>query len=290
MNYNFGPHTTPALIRRLIGATGAITLLSSFTNGIIQYLFKTSGPQEWLSLSWWGMENSYLWQPLTHLFVQSGELSILFFFVLAFNLYILWVMGSDLVERVGSSSFLGFYILTGVGSGLITLLLMPLFGQYTMIAGPSSVIWALLLIWAFLNPERELLLFFLLPVKAIWLVLGLLGVVLLIALSHLDFITFFWTISGVFLGYLYALIAWGVHNPFPHFYRFELATLRLFNRLKPKKSTNPSKIFHLRKEENLGDDAFIDSMLEKISKKGKSSLTSSERKRMDAISKKKQGR
>lgn len=285
-----GPDFTPPIIKKLILWTTVITLISAFTTGFFQYLFKLPGPQELLSLSWWGFDNWFLWQPLTYLFVQEGEgITFSSLFYLAFNMYFLWIMGTELAERVGSRSFLRFYFICGIASGLIALLFMPIFNQYRVLAGPTSAILAVMTVWAFLNPERELLFFFLIPVKALWLILFALLAIFLVSLSNFDMISLIWFLSAPLIGYFYALIAWGIHSPFASLYKFELAVVRQFQRFKSKKPTQPHKIFSIKTGESEKDDeAFIDAMLEKISKKGEGSLTSSERKQMDQISKKKQ--
>jgi len=296
--FRLGPEFTPQAVKKLILYTCMISLGSAITNAFFSLLFDIPGPQEWFSLSWWGIHHHLYWQPLTFLFVHPmdyGGVSLSYLVMLLFNMYILWVMGSDIALRVGSKPFLRLYFLSGVVAGIISLLLMPLLGQYSVLAGPTPAILGLLTVWSFLHPEQELLLFFLIPIKAKWLALGILGGILVINLSSLNFINFIFYTSGALIGYFYALIAWGVHSPFPFLYRIELATIRLSQKIKKtvfgflpkKKGANNSKIVDIKTAEPDNDDLFIDSMLEKISKYGESSLSWKERDRMKNISKKK---
>ncbi len=292
-SFRLGPEFTPASVRKLIIYTLCLSLGSAFFNPFFTQLFGIPGPQEWLSLSWWGMDRYLLWQPLTYLFVHPfrGGIGFSYFIGLIFNMYILWVMGSDICQRVNEKSFTRFYLICGVLSGLAALLLMPVIGQFAVLAGPTSSIIAILIIWAFLNPEQELLLLFLFPVKAKWLSLGIVGVALLVSMSNFQLVYFFLYLFGAIFGYLYGLIAWGVHSPFSFLYKTELAIIRasqkVRSRLPRKKGSAKSKVINIKTGEPDDDDAFIDAMLEKISRYGENSLSYSERKRMKKISEKK---
>lgn len=293
-SFRLGPEFTPAAVRKLMIYTLCMSIGSVFFNPFFTQIFGIPGPQEWFSLSWWGLQHYLLWQPFTYLFIHPigyGGIGFSYFIGLIFNLYILWVMGSEICQRINEKSFTRFYLICGFISGIATLFFMPFIGQYAVLTGPVSSIIAILIIWAFLNPEQELLLFFLLPVKAKWLSLGILGVALLVSISGLQFISFFHYFFGAVSGYLYGLIIWGIHSPFPFMYKTELAIIRASQKVRQqilrKKSTSKSKVVNIQTGEPDDDEAFVDSILEKISKYGESSLSFSERKRMKAISEKK---
>jgi membrane associated rhomboid family serine protease len=291
-----GPEFTPPSIRKLIALTLFMSLGSALSNAFFTELLGMSGPQRWLSLSWWGIERYMVWQPLSFLFVHPlgyTGVGFYYFISLLFNTYLLWVMGSDICMRVSEKSFVRLYLASGVAAGLITLLAASLIGQPPLISGATPAVLGILTVWSFLHPEQELLLFFLLPVKAKWLALGIVGFMLLSAFSSLQFLSFTLNFSGVAIAYLYALIAWGIHSPFTPFYRIELALIRFSQKIRrafsflipDKKSTQKtSKVVNIRTGEPTDDDAFIDKMLEKISKYGENSLSWSEKKRMDKIS------
>jgi membrane associated rhomboid family serine protease len=293
--YRIGPEFTPTAVKKLLILTLCFSLGSAFLNPFFSELMHIPGPQEWFSLSWWGMDRYLLWQPLSYLFIHPiarGGIGFSYFISLIFHLYILWVMGSDICQKVSEKAFTRLYLTTGVTSGLITLFLMPLIGQYAVLAGPTASIIGLLICWAFLHPEQELLLFFLFPVKAKWLALGITGIAMLLSVSNLQFIYFFLYLPGALIGYLYALVGWGVHSPFPTLYKPEWALIRFSQKLKSflPKGKNPSKkgkIVSIKTGEPDDDEAFVDAMLEKISRYGEGSLTFSERKRMKSISERK---
>lgn len=293
--FRLGPEYTPSTVKKLLIYTVCFSLGSAFLNPFFTDLLELPGPQEWFSLSWWGIHHYLFWQPLTYLFVhpinQSG-IGFSYLINLFFHLYILWIMGSDICQRINEKAFAKLYITCGILSGLATLFLMPVFGQYAVLAGPTSAILSLLICWAFLNPEQEILLFFLFPVKAKWLALGITGIALLSSISNLQFTYLFLYFTGSLFGYLYALIAWGVHSPFSSIYKPELTVIRISQKIRSylptrNKTSKKGKIVNIKTGEPDNDEAFIDAMLEKISKFGESSLSFSERKRMNKISKQK---
>lgn len=290
---------TPPIIAKLVWTTCLISLISAAISPLFHTLFEITGPQEWLSLSWWGISHYFLWQPISFLFVQTtsfGTISFSFLLTLVFNMSLLWIMGTDLTHLVGSRPFLRFYLISGLLSGLFALLFMPLFGQYPFLGESTPAILALLTAWTLSQPERELLFFFLIPLKAKWLTLGIIASFLLISISELNGVHFILYLSAPLIGYLYALLAWGFHSPFPSFHSYELKGTHFFqkwkNRFSPSKTkssrTSSHKVLNMHPEKWENDEAFIDAMLEKISKKGESSLTWLEKEKMKKISQKKQ--
>ena len=214
---SWNPTSTPKALIYLLSCLAVISLTSSLIDGIFVYYFEMTGPQALLSLSWEGLKQGYLWQPLSSLFVLSSGnagLSLSFFLELFFDLYIIWIMGGTLIDRLGSAAFFRFYFICGILTGLLTLACMPLVHQYISLAGPTAAVIGIITVWTMLHPESELLLFFMFPVKAKWLFSGLFGIFLLINLSHLSFIGTVFNILSVLIAYIYATAAWGLHSPF----------------------------------------------------------------------------
>jgi len=290
------PGASPRALNVLIIVTACVNIFSALTDRLFNWLFSAPGPQDWFSLSWWGMTHSYIWQPISYLFVQhSGFQGITFFYLIAlfFNLYILWILGSIVCEKIGTGPFLRFYFVTGAIAGLLTLSVMPLVGSYISLAGPTASLLGLLVIWTLFNPETELLLFFLFPVKVKWLTTAIVGITALITLSQLDLIHFVFYLSGAACGYFYVLLAWNLDGPFPFTHPFDhlinkigIRFRRLTSRFRKKKGTD--KVVDIKTGRPLDDDDhFVDEMLKKISRYGEASLSWSEKRRLDEISKKK---
>jgi membrane associated rhomboid family serine protease len=304
VSYGWGPNTTPKALQYLIGTIAIISILSAFIDGFFVYFLNMSGPQALLSLSWNGLRQWYIWQPLSYLFVLSSGnagLSFLFFLQLLFDLYILWIMGSTLIERIGTGRFLRFFYISGILTGLLTLLSMPSLNQYMELAGPTAPIIGMMAIWTFLHPESELLFFFLIPMKAKWFFAGFFGITFLIQLSQFNLIGALFQTISLITGYLYATTIWELSTPFTFtqladrfFIRLGIKCRGLLNRTRAHQTPiadTSSKIFDFHTgTPMLDDDAFMDQILDKISQKGEKSLTWSERSRMRKISNKKSRR
>lgn len=285
-DFSIGPEFTPPTIQSLIIATCSISIAATIGTTVLFQLLAIIGPEFWLSLSWQGLKNYYVWQPVTYLFVQYTStygFSFSYFINLLFQMYLLWVIGSQVLDRIGRSAFLRLYFISGILAGLITVSIMAISGYYDILSGPFPSILAIMVIWTLMYPEQEILLFFLIPVKAKWLILGFIGVLMLVSIPA-DFLMFILYFFSCLIGYLYGIIAWGLKSPFPVFRPFEglvLKCVSIFSKKEPKVldiSTGEPK---------LDDDRFVDAMLEKISKKGEHSLSWQERQRMKTISERK---
>ncbi len=105
-----------------------------------------------------------LWQPITYLFLHGN------FWHLLFNMLGLWWFGTDLERFWGAKRFLRFYFFTGVGGALAAIAMAP--EAFTITVGASGAIFGVLVGYAILFPNREIYLYFVLPVKAKYLVTG----------------------------------------------------------------------------------------------------------------------
>lgn len=303
MNYttlsSWGPEKTPSTIKYLVIITAVMAVLSASVQSIFDQFNVFPGPQNIFSLSWWGIMKGFLWQPLSYLFIQEthGGPTFFFFIALLFNLYILWSIGSAIYQVIGKGPFLRLYLIGGMAAGILSLLSMKLTGQQEMLTGIGTAILILFTVWSMAFPETEILLFFLIPVKVKWIVAAIIAMMLLITISHFDITHFVLYLSAVLIGYGYAVMAQGWYSPFPFTLRFDMwlsrvaAKLRRLNPFKGKskevKSTEAKIIDIKTGQATQDDDAFVDAMLAKISRKGEESLTWSEKRRMQEISKKK---
>ena len=110
-----------------------------------------------------------IWQMFTYMFVHLA------FFHLLFNMLALWWFGSDLEAYWGSRHFLQYYLFTGIGAGLVSVLLnIPTIGA-------SGAVFGLLFSYGISFPNRLLYLYFVFPVKAKYCVM-IFGAIELIAL------------------------------------------------------------------------------------------------------------
>lgn len=260
-------------LKILILATIALSLVSGFLPELYG----------WLALSWIGIKKLFLWQLVSYCLVERGPLSFGFFLNLAFNMYILWLFGSHLIERSHSRLFLMLYFGAVLFGGASTLFL-----PHTFLAGSANGVYAVMVAWTLLNPGSQLLLFFTLPFKALWLILGLLGFTLFIDLSSGYWAGALSLATASLYSYFFTLIAWRHPGPFPFLRKFEKRLFQLLERKKGHTGYTRSKIYDIRSGEPiLDDEQFMDAMLDRIARHGENSLSPEEKKRMKEISNRK---
>ena len=105
----------------------------------------------------------YLWQLATYMFLHGG------LFHIGFNMLALWMFGNELEDLWGTKKFLRFYFITGIGAAIMTTLVGP--NSYIVTIGASGAIYGLLAAYGLLFPDRIILLYFVLPIRAKYLVL-----------------------------------------------------------------------------------------------------------------------
>lgn len=144
------------------------------------------------ALSFWKGGNFHIWQPITYMFLHGGW-SHLFF-----NMFALWMFGRGLEYDLGSKRFLTYYMICGVGAGLIQLgvnwiefsvmasnpdVSLAVLARYANAStvGASGAIFGLLLAFGMLHPNNVVMLVFPpVALKAKWLVV-IYGVIELIS-------------------------------------------------------------------------------------------------------------
>jgi len=104
-----------------------------------------------------------LWRYVTYMFLHSPANV----FHLLFNMFALWMFGSDMEDYFGGRQFLRYYFFTGAGAGLTVAVLDLATGQRSMVIGASGAVFGILLAFGVVYAERviTLLLFFVFPVS-----------------------------------------------------------------------------------------------------------------------------
>lgn len=112
------------------------------------------------------LQRFYLWELVTYLFLHGG------WFHIIFNMFALWMFGSDLEVLWGGKRFLFYYFLTGVGAGILDVTLSALFPPAIPSAtiGCSGAVYGLLLAYGMTFPDRPIYLYMIIPIKAKWFV------------------------------------------------------------------------------------------------------------------------
>ena len=132
-------------------------------------------------------------QLFSYMFVHASFTHILL------NMLGLVTFGPELEEYFGKSKFISFYFICGVLGGLVHCLF-----SLSPVVGASAAIWGLMIVYAILNPNRILHLYFLLPVKAKWIIGVFFGIELILAITgSSDGISHLAHVGGAFGGILF---------------------------------------------------------------------------------------
>ncbi len=105
------------------------------------------------------------WQLVSYAFLHGG------FGHIFFNLFLLWMFGMRIENDWGSRRFAIFYFACVIGAGLIQMVAM--YGTGIPTVGASGGVFGILLAFGMMYPDEPIYLYFLVPVKAKWLVIGL---------------------------------------------------------------------------------------------------------------------
>ena len=191
LNFGFGSGLTPVVKNLLIANVTAFilsTLLGATSlSGLVYFLMLTPYAVT---------HHLYVWQLVTFLFLHGG------FFHILFNMFALWMFGCELERIWGSRRFLTYYFLTGVGSALTIILVGP--SSLVPTLGASGAIYGILLAYGMLFPDRLILLYFLIPIRAKYFVMIIGGIEFLSALSMPgSLVSHTAHLGGMVFGFLY---------------------------------------------------------------------------------------
>jgi len=140
------------------------------------------------------------WQLITYQFLHGGFAHIFF------NMLMLWMFGMELENLWGSKKFLSYYLISGIGAGLFQLLIAPIFeGIMGPTIGASGAVYGVMLAFAFNFPDRYIFIYFLFPVKAKYLVIGLM-VIEFLSVGDQSFVAHLAHIGGAVTGVALILI------------------------------------------------------------------------------------
>lgn len=262
----FGFMLTP-WVKRLLIANGVVFIITLAFSGLVPYLAFT--PSRVFTQPW---------TLGTYMFVHAGALHLLL------NMLGLFFFGPVLEERWGGREFLKFYLLAGLGAALLALM----FPQ-APIVGASGAVYGVMVAFAMNWPESPIYIYGIFPVKAKWLVGGLVGLSLFFALSgggggvaHLAHL------GGALTAFLYlkspfAPQAWGTVYRSPRVPRSQKLAVRRETQ-EPAPTPTPVTASRARDLHRSLDD--VDRILDKISHGGMASLTDEERQLLEEASRK----
>lgn len=280
--FSGGGFTNPdgAICRKIIIATAVVF--------VAQFLFSRPTPGgvlDSLVIDWFRMETpkvltGQIWRLLTYAFCHSPE-DLLH---IVFNMLLLFFFGRRLEAMYGHKEFLWFYITAAVVSAL-TYMAIDAFGDPRPMIGASGAVMAVMMLYAIHFPTDQILLFFVIPIQMRVLVV-------LYAIWDLypflrqfsdptytgDGVAHAAHLGGLAFGYLYqkrGLRLMPAFGRFSTWWKVRKRGLKVVS----APTEGPSES---RKSQKLKSD--MDTILKKISEQGEESLTTAERKVLEAAS------
>lgn len=212
-----------------------------------------------------------IWQPLTYMFMH-GSFDHLFF-----NMFSLWMFGSALENYWGSQRFLFYYLVCGIGAGLLNML-VP--GAHVSV-GASGAVYALLLAFGMMWPNNYIYLYFLVPIRTKWFIIGMIVIELFEGIFRsTDGIAHFAHLGGMLIGFL-IILYWKRHGGMTG----DFSIKNWFNSLKNRKKYTRyeevyDKVPRSDEEHNYQKaqkERDIDAILDKVAKSGYESLSKEEK-------------
>ena len=186
----FGPAFTPDVIKWLIGANVVLYLAQNFFIGITPWLTVDAA-------SVW--QRFELWRLGTYMWIHGGPWHLII------NMLTLWMFGGDVARAWGTRRFLRYYLISGVGAGLIIALWQGAiaalgFGAGFPTLGASGAIYAVLLAFSLLWPDRTVMFIFPpIPVRALYFIPFLFVMDLIFAQPNVSTVGH---LGGVIVGFL----------------------------------------------------------------------------------------
>ncbi|MDQ6629897.1 MAG: rhomboid family intramembrane serine protease [Pseudomonadota bacterium] len=143
-----------------------VTQALLLVNVAIYFLEQLAGGGFIANFALWpiGSNEFWPWQIVSYAFLHAN------FSHLFFNMLGLWMFGSELEQIWGQKRFMQFYAASVVAAALTQLLVSWLLGSTAPTIGASGGLFGLLLAFAMIFPDRIILLFFVIPMKAKYLV------------------------------------------------------------------------------------------------------------------------
>ncbi len=260
-----GSYATP-VVRNLLWVNTGIFLVHLLTANIVPWGYVHLSPGLVL-------RHGFVWQLVTYMYVHTET------WHLFFNMLNLFVFGPDVERVMGSRKFFVYYTICGIGGALTACAAYLPFPSIRII-GASGAIYGVMFAYAAYFPYRPLLVYFVAPIEARWLVLilGVLGVVG--GVQGGDGVAHLCHLGGLATGFIIFAAAG----------RFRITQGRARSA-----AARPSRVYqwisewNARRERRKAEHARLsaaelDAILDKIAREGMTSLSRKERTRLKSAS------
>ncbi len=289
----------PPVLKNLLIINGVVFLFQIFFENIMiggvpgSYILN-----KWFALNPLGAgANFQIWQLITYQFMHGG------FGHIFFNMFALWMFGMEIENLWGSKKFLFYYLLCGVAAGISQLFLPPLLGALPgLTIGASGAIYGVLIAFGLLFPDRYIYLWFLVPIKAKYLIGFLIVLEFLLVNSAGSNIAHLAHLGGALAGFLFIMLDSSIDTPIKRSlggrgsYSSRAGFTNPFSGIGEKFKKRYGNIENAKyydiddKKEHKDEDKItqeeIDKILDKISESGYQNLTEREKKILFEASKK----
>lgn len=234
-------------------------------------------------------ENFWFWQFFTYMFLHDG------FFHVFFNMLMLWMFGMELENIWGSKRFLWYYLVCGLGAGVANMAVTTLMGQANPVVGASGAVYGVLVAFAMLFPDRPVYIYFLLPVRAKYLVSAFILIDIIGSMGAASRVAHFAHLGGAAVGFLCTYM---ISKGFSFDDLWRLIKPEPTASYQPRRShktvpdeIHDAKFFDIRtgksiEGENELNIEVVDAILDKIHATGYQSLTEEEKRILNEASKK----
>ena len=203
-----------------------------------------------------------LWRLFSYIFLHSTSTP----FHLLFNMLMLWMFGLEIENLWGTKRFVLFYLICGAGSGLLSL--FSLFSpemQYVPVIGASGAVLGIMTVYAYYFPQREVLLFFVLPVNIRIVLAGAAIISLFGSIAPHGIVSHLTHLGGI-------LVAFGYLKLYPYVAGWSQERHERQNERKLRQRAETEA------ERKKFFEQMVDPILDKIAKQGMDSLTDQEKK------------
>jgi hypothetical protein len=214
----------------------------------------------------------------------------------------LWMFGMEIENIWGSRKFLAFYLISGIGAGLVQVFFSPILtGSLAPTIGASGAIFGVMIAFGMMFPNRYIFVYFLIPMKAKYLIAFLMAIEVL-SVGGISFVAHLAHIGGAVTAFIFIILDRKYHFDFDRMFD----SLRNLTKPKPKRYNPPKQTFrkpfrteqnveeaefydinHDQEENHVVTDEEIDRILDKISQSGYQNLTEREKKILFEASKRK---
>jgi membrane associated rhomboid family serine protease len=190
-----------------------------------------------------------IWQLVTYMFLHDlgGPSHILF------NMLGLWMFGAPIEQTWGTKRFVQYYFLCGVGAGVCVVLANLAAGNPNVaVLGASGAIYGLLLAFGMLFPDQEILVAFLFPMKAKYMVMLFGGIAFVFSFQRGSTVSNLAHMGGMIFGYIYIRTQFGRRRVAASSPGFRLDLKRRWKEYKLQRAKKKFQVYMKKHDSNRG--------------------------------------